>query len=1065
MHLKVISAGAGSGKTYALTQEMIRLLQPGPDGAPAPVRASGLLATTFTNLAAAELEERVRIGLLEKGLTREADELSQAMIGTVHSIGAKLLKRFAFEAGVSPEVEIMADEDHQRFFNLSLASVLTPETIEAMDRLSDRLGLLKPKPPVDWRRTVREITEVARSNNFDAQTLRRSLAYSLSSFFELLPEPERHGAEYYRERLETLLKTTIEGLQENTSDTTVKTLGVLDTLKTIHRKWKNEGVLPWYQWAKMSTLDVGKSSRAIVADLVEFADRHDRQPAFRADLSDFVGHLFELSIAALNAYDQFKKERGLIDYSDMEVLLLRLLDHPRVRAVLHEELDLLLVDEFQDTNPIQLQIFLQLTRSTKMAIWVGDPKQSIYGFRGAAPELMQAVVESAQERDTLRYSWRSREELVHTANGIFTQAFGDMPVETVALEPAPANRAQNEPAGLETALWYWHFKPEPDGPKANGQWFDMALARQIAETLRSGLLVRDGNDRPARPIRPSDVAVLCRTNTECREMAAALAAHGIEASVSRAGLLGTPEASLALACLRFILNLGDSLAIAEILRLAQGESLEDIVDHRIDFLEKKEREALPSWTVWAQENPFVAQLEKLRLEVQELSPSELLTLTLEQLDLRRIVAAWGNAAQRHANLDELRRLSAQYEDACHRRHDAATWGGFLLWLDNLAIEGQDHYGEEVGENTVQVLTFHKSKGLEWSFVVCHGLDSKLKESVFGLSIVREKPTIDLENPLADRLLRYWPYPYADQSKNIRLLETLADHEAQRAGLARALQEEARVLYVALTRARDYLVVPGLHKGHTLMLNRVWHGGEEKTPTFDPECPVAPWLWNGQEIPVRGQTIVLPRDYAPPLQVPSNTPLPYLRERSGSRKHVPLLLEAPDERATKIRLRTDRVVLYGGRAPETDWPMLDAFLAADNPAYPLERRLQLAGQLLRLHQQQDWDAEGLVAYSDAFYESFHERYGQPIRLHRKLPVRRPLNGQLLETTVDLVLEIHNGSVLVFHHPEAVDQVRWKTKALDEAARIALSMEQLSGLRPVAAWVHFWQGGGLVELTEL
>ena len=111
-NLKIISAGAGSGKTYSLTQEMAKLLTPDTEGR-AKVRASGIIASTFTNKAAAELKERVRIELLEGGLTKEADELGNAMIGTVHSIGVQLLKRFAFEAGVSPEVDIIADSDQQ----------------------------------------------------------------------------------------------------------------------------------------------------------------------------------------------------------------------------------------------------------------------------------------------------------------------------------------------------------------------------------------------------------------------------------------------------------------------------------------------------------------------------------------------------------------------------------------------------------------------------------------------------------------------------------------------------------------------------------------------------------------------------------------------------------------------------------------------------------------------------------------------------------------------------------------------------------------------------------------
>ena len=166
LNIKIISAGAGSGKTYRLTSEMVELLKCG-------VRASGIIATTFTKKAAAELQERVRVRLLEEGLTEQADELTNALIGTVHGLGVKLLRRFAFEAGVSPEVDIIADEDQQVMFNKSLATVLNLERMEKMDRYSNILGLNK-KGEYDWRTKVKQLTDVARSNDFSLEVLEKS---------------------------------------------------------------------------------------------------------------------------------------------------------------------------------------------------------------------------------------------------------------------------------------------------------------------------------------------------------------------------------------------------------------------------------------------------------------------------------------------------------------------------------------------------------------------------------------------------------------------------------------------------------------------------------------------------------------------------------------------------------------------------------------------------------------------------------------------------------------------------------------------------------------------------
>ncbi len=141
---------------------MVALLQNG-------VRPAGIMATTFTKKAAAELQERVRVRLLEAGMPEAANELGEALIGTVHSIGTRLLQRFAFEAGVSPLVEIIADGDEQRLFNESLSQVLTEQRIERMNLLADRLGLTKKSigDAYDWRRDIRNLTDVARANNFD----------------------------------------------------------------------------------------------------------------------------------------------------------------------------------------------------------------------------------------------------------------------------------------------------------------------------------------------------------------------------------------------------------------------------------------------------------------------------------------------------------------------------------------------------------------------------------------------------------------------------------------------------------------------------------------------------------------------------------------------------------------------------------------------------------------------------------------------------------------------------------------------------------------------------------
>ena len=737
MNLKIISAGAGSGKTYRLTQEMVALLNPdNPDR----VRANGIIATTFTNKAAAELQERVRTKLLEEGLVTEADELTNALIGTVHGLGVKLLKRFAFEAGVSPEVDIIADEDQQTMFNQSLAAILTPKLISEMEALAERLGLNK-KDRYDWRIEVKRLTDIARANAMNISTLEKSKQNSIDSFFQLLnAKKTKRSPDNFNNQLIELLDSTVQTLMNN-DDSTKTTKNAISTLRQFQIKLQNKGELNWHEWAKIAKTagKVGKKSREDAEELKEFAAKVEENPAFQADVKGFISNIFDLAVGAIEEYENYKKRRGLIDYIDMEISVKRLLENEIVQEVLAEEVDLLMVDEFQDTSPIQLEIFWKLSQFAKFSIWVGDPKQSIYGFRGADPELMMAIIEETggvKEKDIQKNSWRSREDLVYAVNALFVKAFPDIKVEQVALEPAPPKLKSKEPFELDNALIHWHFQKDSPGKRMPGKpWMENCIAENIkTELLEKGVKIVSRETGEVRPVQPGDIAVLCRSNYECLTMAESLHRAGLKAAISRNGLLKTAESRLILACLKFVLNQADSLSIAEILLLASKKDIETIIENRIDFLEKRESK----YEDWATEDEFIERLHDLRKEVLELSGTEILNLVIESLDLRRIIAGWGNLEQRFANVDALRRYALQYEENCNRLHTAASLGGFLLWLNDLEANGIDNQGSGAGKDAVNVLTYHKSKGLEWNVVICHSLEQNLKDDVWGISIIPEK---------------------------------------------------------------------------------------------------------------------------------------------------------------------------------------------------------------------------------------------------------------------------------------------------------------------------------------
>ncbi len=1044
------------------------------------VRASGIIATTFTKKAAAELQERVRVKLLQEQLADQADQLTNAMIGTVHSLGVQLLKRFAFEAGVSPQVDIIADEDHQLLFNQSLTTVLTADVIAHMELLSTRLGLNK-RGPYDWRREVKTVTDIARSNDFSIEVLEKSKIKSFEAFKVFLGRPTGRDYSDVITDLKRTLQATILELENNEDSTKVTEKGV-DDLKKLQRKLQINDSLEWFEWVKMSKIKVGAKSKESLEPLQDLARTHDSFTGFHTDIQQFIFEIFNLAIKALKEYDAYKKRRGLIDYVDMELHVKRLLDNPQVQAVLKEELDLLMVDEFQDTSPIQLEVFLKLSQFAKHSIWVGDPKQSIYGFRGADPSLMKAIIEQTggvKKEDIQVYSWRSRAGVVNTTNAIFTNAFSDLPAEQVALTPqrtedklVPTVKDQEDLEFLKNPLIHWHFDYDGKGRAPGKPWMENCIATSINNLLESGILIFPKDEAEPRLAQAGDIAVLCRSNSNCTDVAEALHRAGLKAAISRNGLLEMTESKLVLACLKFIVSKNDPLSTAEILKLASGQHLQEIIEGRLDFLKQVAAEEIQEWR-WGQDNPVIQKLLELREQVKELSSSEIINLVLEELDLRRIIVRWGNKEQRLANIDELRKLALHYEEACNRLHSAATLGGFLLWLNEKSREGNDLQSSGEGVDAVNVLTYHKSKGLEWPIVICHSLEGTLRDKVWGVEIIPETEEVDLDNLLGNRWLRYWVNPYADQIRGTNLEERLNNSEVKAMAQVAALREEARVLYVGITRARDYLVFP-TRAVTTKWLNRVCFKGDENIPALDHFTTESPWMWENKVIEKETIITPFPRDFT--TYEPVASLIDFIAERTGKDQHIPYEIDIEREPFIKeISPKAIRVFQYGTAIqPSEEGNMyvlskaVKAFLTADDLSINPMARFDLAEELLERYGVDELlNFRTLVQHSKTYLQ-FLEQTFQPTQIYRKYPIQHYHQGRLFEKIIDLILETPQGLVLIQNSGFAGEGngKQMKNKALALSSWLYLASEGINQVfkeNRIRCFINFPMGGGMVEIA--
>ena len=1075
MNIRIISAGAGSGKTYRLTSELVDLLSKG-------VRPDGIIATTFTKKAAAELKERVRIRLLEKGMAEQADQISNALIGTVHSLGIKLLQRFAYESGVSPDVSVIDEADQQAMFNQSLAVVLTKERVEMMEALCDRLGLNK-RAHYDWRKEVKMLTDVSRINGFSFEELEISKKRSIESFFQYLETPKDITLDATNTALTTLIDDTISAVNGN-EDTTKKTQSLISYLKQIREEINIRGRLFWHHWVKIEKAEPGKLSKKDFQNIKEYVELHLAHPDFHKDIRQFVEQLFEIVVAAIKEYDSYKKRRGLIDYIDMEVHINRILDIPVIKNILREELDLLMVDEFQDTSPIQLSIFVKLSKLTNHSIWVGDAKQSIYGFRGAEPQLMKNIITylgGIKKEDIQGFSWRSREDIVLATNALFTKAFSDQPKEQIALIPKRTKIANdvslnkaNEPIEIGDALIHWHFEVEDGGKRSPRKpWYENCVAIGLRESLEKGLKVLPKGEIEYRLAQPGDVAVLCRSNRSCQEMAEALSRQGFKVSIARSGLLQTTEAKLILACLKFILNRNDSLAIAEIMLLGVEMPLEAIIKNRTDFL--KDRATTGHYGSWGKEISFIQQLESIRQNAQDLTSSEILNILLHELNLRDLIASWNNGQNRVDNVEAFRKLAVDYEGNCNRLHQASSLAGFLLWLKELEQSEKDHQAFSQSKDAVKVMTYHRSKGLEWPIVICFDLESPIKPKLWGVNLVNDTDSFDINNILANRWVRYWVNPYGDQLKNTKLESRIQNSETFSLARKEALMEDARLLYVGITRARDYLVFP-TRSNPTKWLNRIWNDGDEDVPTLDSTTFESCWEWHGYWLPKHTETFIFPKELPDQELVDEKEQLFSIAPPDGKQDYLPANINLRQEIIfNELDISVVNPDYYHkswdlplGVEPYDLAKVIKAFIIADDVRLIEQDRIAVAEALISNYDIGPFVTPILLLDQSKHWETFLQKRFTIRRIIKKYPISYYYKDRLFETITDYILETPDCWMVIqnsgFYGEEKsqkkhIESLGDWVKLSDLALREALP----ESIKEFRYFIHFVIKGNLWEVT--
>lgn len=875
--LTVIPAGAGSGKTYTIQQQLGDWVR---DGLVAPER---IVAVTFTEAAAAELRERISAKLLTMGRAEDALRLDQAYVSTIHGFGLRVLTEFAFEAGSSPQPRLLNEDEKNALIRLALSRT---------DKADEIMSNLAAYGYTYDRATNRSAEDVFRNDLLHIIELLRSLGWQAYTHVYATQAAawisERYGPTADGDALSHALRQSVEALLEAYPESLDREFGTnktaIDAFRTdfqnlnraldgdaLDRDWKLWKGLRELRQSKRGT-ELPEMYDTLSSAVMAAANELSRHPGPLAHANAHVQALLSAGQEVLVHYAEAKHEAGLVDYSDMIAMAGQLLrSRSDVLQTLVQRVDCLVVDEFQDTNPLQFALLWQLREAGVPTIVVGDLKQAIMRFQGADPRLFEALIgQHPQALQPLTRNWRSQPQLMDFVNVLGPGLFRE---DYVPLDP------QSEDS-LLAPIDVVSFPKKA----RKGQHAIRAVA--VGEHLKALLddsdqQIVDRRTKNLRRLRGGDIAVLCPTNPMLATYAEVLRAQGLRVRLQADGWFSSRPVQIAWHALAYLANPGDRhaalyLAVTELGSLSLQEALAQLMDQgHID-------------------EPLLARLDELAEGVTERTAYALVADMIRALGLFDVVALWSDGEQARANLLRLLAEAGEFMDA---NREALANGGFhgsgiqtfLAWM---AVRVEEKDGDKqpdprvLDENAIVLTTWHGSKGREWPVVAVCGLDRDVKARLPNVELGYS--TFDeLSRLLEHARIEYAP-AFAASETNDRFLAELQDAEEIGA---------RRLLYVALTRARDKMVLewPGYLGGKdnttywsiltgdcdlTLDDDRI-QAGEQAFPCAVIEGPAEfpddldiGAVPEGSELPVTGRRAIqagaLPEALTPDSRAPSTT---------------------------------------------------------------------------------------------------------------------------------------------------------------------------------------------------
>ena len=776
-----VVAGAGTGKTKMLAHRFLRHVEEG-------LSPLEVVAVTFTEKAAAELRSRIRALVRERRPhdRRALVELEAAQISTIHSLAARVCRDHPDEAEVAPDFAVLDDVEGTLWRAERLEEAIADLPREVLDavpvhllravlsRLLDDPLTAAPalaKGPDDWRELLAREREAAHARvaadpRWDAW--RATLAAHRGDDGDRAEDARRHAL------------AAVEALLARDPAGALAAANRVDLRGGREAAWP-AGVMRAVKDAAKDVRDAVRAECGSGPLSLAWGPADDRFAALLPHLRTAYEH-------ASRHLETARREARVLGFADMELHALRALGHERVREHYRRRWKAVLVDEFQDTNPVQARILGLLTEGARITV-VGDEKQSIYGFRGADVGVFRRfrdrVVRDGGEEVVLTRTFRAHVGLARDQEPVLASLLGDLHQPLAAVRPAP-----------DPSRRFLEFHACVGEGTARPRRLNEArlVARLVRGLVEEGTLVADPDTGEQRPLRYGDVAVLARGSAPFETFAAVLPSLGVPAvEVAGGDLLSAREAKDGEACLRFLADSADGVALAAVLR----SPFFAVDDAELVALAR----AVPDESTWWQHlaaaegvSPRLARARELiggALERRwDEVPSRLLQSLDEATGYSAVVANLPGGRRRLADwrafLGVVRSLEGWHRDAFAVARQLRRLRAAGVQLDRPTLQAGD---------AVTLTTIHGSKGLEWPVVVVADL---------GYQGGRDEPSIALDAELG--------FGVRLSAEDGERLDPVVLSLLKVVKAAAAREEARRLLYVALTRARDRLFLTASERG-------------------------------------------------------------------------------------------------------------------------------------------------------------------------------------------------------------------------------------------------------------